>query len=149
MSSVQIRPLHPTDYEQWLPLWQGYQTFYKVSLSEQVTQLTWSRFFEELVPLHAFVAENNGVLLGLVHYLFHYSTWTQGPYIYLQDLYTNEAARGQGVASALINAVYARAAESGASRVYWLTHETNDTAISLYRKMADQSGFIQFRHIMG
>lgn len=147
--TIKIRPLHTDDFAQWLPLWQGYQTFYKVSISEPVTALTWSRFFEELVPMHAFVAEENGTLLGMVHYIFHYSTWTKEPYVYLQDLFTNEAARGKGIATQLINAVYEKAAESGASRVYWLTHESNETAISLYRKVADQSGFIQFRKMMG
>jgi GNAT superfamily N-acetyltransferase len=148
MSPVQIRPLRPDDFAQWLPLWQGYQQFYKVSLSEAVTAQTWARFFEELVPMHGFVAEENGKLLGMVHYIYHYSTWTTGPYVYLQDLFTNEAARGKGIATRLIEAVYDQAAGAGASRVYWLTHESNDTAISLYRKVADQSGFIQFRKLM-
>lgn len=149
MHDVVIRPLRQDDYAQWLPLWQGYQTFYKVSIADEVSALTWARFFEELVPMHAFVAEQNGTLLGMVHYIFHYSTWTAGPYVYLQDLFTNEAARGKGVGTALIKAVYEKSAGAGASRVYWLTHESNETAISLYRKVADQSGFIQFRKIMG
>ena len=149
MTSIHIRPLQKDDYAQWLPLWQGYQTFYNVSISQEVTALTWARFFEALVPMHAFVAEENDQLLGMVHYIYHFSTWTAGPYIYLQDLFTSEAARGKGIATRLIEAVYDTAKETGASRVYWLTHESNDTAISLYRKVADQSGFIQFRKIMG
>ena len=148
MTSVQIRPLRPDDFAQWLPLWQGYQRCYKVTLSDAVTAQTWARFFEELVPMHACVAEENGTLLGMVHYIYHYSTWTTGPYVYLQDLFTNEAARGKGIGTRLIEAVYDQAAAAGASRVYWLTHESNDTAISLYRKVADQSGFIQFRKLM-
>ena len=98
--------------------------------------------------MHAFVAEQNGRLLGIVHYIYHYSAWTAGPYIYLQDLFTHEAARGKGIGTKLIKAVYEKAEQSGASRVYWLTHETNESAISLYRKVADQSGFIQFRKLM-
>ena len=148
MNDIAIRPIRPEDYAQWLPLWQGYQTFYKVSIADSVTALTWSRFFEELVPMHAFVAEQNGRLLGIVHYIYHYSAWTAGPYIYLQDLFTHEAARGKGIGTKLIKAVYEKAEQSGASRVYWLTHETNESAISLYRKVADQSGFIQFRKLM-
>ena len=148
MSSVVIRPLRPDDFAQWLPLWQGYQQFYKVSLSDAVTAHTWARFFEELVPMHGFVAEENGTLFGLVHYIYHYSTWTTGPYVYLQDLFTNEAARGKGIGTRLIEAVYDQSTAAGASRVYWLTHESNENAISLYRKVADQSGFIQFRKLM-
>ena len=148
MSTVTIRPLHQDDFAQWLPLWQGYQGFYNVTITDDVTARTWTRFFEDMVPMHAFVAEENGVLIGMVHYIHHYSTWTTGPYIYLQDLFTSEQARGKGVATQLISAVYEQAKQTGAARVYWLTHENNETAISLYRKMADQSGFIQFRKMI-
>jgi hypothetical protein len=48
----------------------------------------------------------------------------------------------------LIEAVVARARAAGASRVYWLTHETNATARSLYDQLADRSGFIQYRRIL-
>lgn len=140
-----IRPITRNDKAQWLPLWKAYQAFYKVTMADAVTDQTWERFFEELVPINAFVAEEKGEILGFVHYIFHYSTWTQGPYVYLQDLFTSEAARGKGVGRGLIEAVYETAEKAGASRVYWLTHETNETAIGLYEKVADRSGFIQFR----
>lgn len=145
---MNIRPIAQSDKAQWLPLWQGYQTFYKVAIAESVTDLTWERFFDGVVAVNAFVAEENGQLIGFVHFIYHYSTWTKGPYVYLQDLFTAEAARGKGVATALVDAVYDAAEKAGASRVYWLTHETNATAIKLYEKIADRSGFIQFRKIL-
>jgi GNAT superfamily N-acetyltransferase len=95
--------------------------------------------------VHAFVAENGGRIVGIVHYIFHRSTWTDGPYCYLQDLFTVEEARGLGVGRALIEAVYTAAREEGAARVYWLTHETNTVAMQLYDKIADKSGFVQYR----
>ena len=95
--------------------------------------------------MHALVAENSGRIVGIVHYIFHRSTWTDGPYCYLQDLFTVEEARGLGVGRALIEAVYAEAREEGASRVYWLTHETNTVAMQLYDKVADKSRFVQYR----
>lgn len=110
-----------------------------------MTDLTFARFFDAHEPVHAFVAESGGALVGLVHYIFHRSTWTDGPYCYLQDLFTSEAARGKGVGRALIKAVYARAREKGASRVYWLTHETNTVAMKLYDQVAERSGFVQYR----
>lgn len=142
---MHIRPIDRNDKVQWLPLWKGYQTFYKVTIADDVTDVTWERFFDEFIPVHAFIAEDKGEILGFVHYIFHYSAWTKGPYVYLQDLFTTEAARGKGVGRALIEAVYEAAEKTGAARVYWLTHETNETAIGLYEKVADRSGFIQFR----
>ena len=82
-----------------------------------------------------------------MHYIFHRSTWSIGDYCYLQDLFTAETARGKGAGRALIEAVYARAREAGASRVYWLTHERNETARALYDKLADRPGFIQYRKL--
>jgi GNAT superfamily N-acetyltransferase len=107
--------------------------------------MTWSRFFDVYEPVHALVAEKDGQLLGLAHYLFHRSTIQIGPTCYLQDLFTAEAARGKGIGRALIEAVYVRAREAGCPRVYWQTHETNSPAMKLYDKVAERSGFIVYR----
>jgi GNAT superfamily N-acetyltransferase len=147
--SVTIRPVAPNDFAQWKPLWDGYNRFYgradATALPDAITQMTWSRFFDAYEPVHALVAERDGQLIGLVHYLFHRSTIQIAPTCYLQDLFTSEASRGQGVGRALIEAVYERAKAAGASRVYWLTHETNATAIRLYDQVAERSGFIVYR----
>lgn len=140
-----VRSILPTDFAQWALLWEGYNHFYGRTLAAEITKMTWSRFFDAYEPVHALVAEKNGQLLGLVHYLFHRSTIQIGPSCYLQDLFTNEAARGQGVGRALIDAVYDRAKTAGAQRVYWQTHETNLTAMKLYDKVAERSGFVVYR----
>src|SRR5260221_1617348 len=140
-----IRSAVPTDFPQWAPLWEGYNSFYKRRVPTEVTEMTWSRFFDSYEPVHALVAEKDGQLLGLVHYLFHRSTTMIGPVCYLQDLFTNEAARGKGVGRALIEAVYQRAKEAGSPPVYWDTHETNRTASAPYDQGAERSGFIHYR----
>ena len=144
-----IRPVLRTDYAQWLPLWEGYNRFYgrfdATALPTAITQSTWARFFDAYEPVHALVAEQEGRLLGLAHYLFHRSTIMLEPVCYLQDLYTDETARGQGVGRALIGALYERARSAGLSRVYWLTHESNAAARKLYDQVAERSGFIVYR----
>ncbi|WP_275901636.1 GNAT family N-acetyltransferase [Paenibacillus sp. SYP-B3998] len=42
--------------------------------------------------------------VGIAHYLFHRTIWMKDA-CYLQDLFVNEAARGHGVARALIERV--------------------------------------------
>ncbi|MDR3384137.1 GNAT family N-acetyltransferase [Cupriavidus basilensis] len=146
---ILIRPAEPSDFEAWKVLWDGYNAFYgrkaETALPIEITRMTWSRFFDAYEPMHALVAERAGELLGLVHYLFHRSTIQIGPSCYLQDLFTSEAARGTGVGRALIEAVYQRAEAAGAKRVYWQTHETNTTAMKLYDKVAENSGFVVYR----
>ena len=104
-----------------------------------------SRFFDAYEPVHALVAEIDGRLVGLAHYLFQRSTTAIGPNCYLQDLFTSEAARGRGVGRALIEAVCARARDAGSQRLYWQTHETNATAMRLYDQVAERSGFVVYR----
>jgi len=150
--NLTVRPVTLHDYGQWLPLWDGYNAFYgrsgETALAPEITATTWNRFFELDEPVHALVAENDGELLGLAHYLFHRSTTAIAPVCYLQDLFTLEKARGKGIGRALINETYEEAKLAGASRLYWQTHETNHTARKLYDKVAERSGFIVYRKLI-
>lgn len=144
-----LREVELSDFAQWKLLWDGYNAFYgrkdQTALPEEISQRTWSRFFDAYEPVHAVVAEQAGRLIGLVHFIFHRSTITVEPSCYLQDLFTLASARGKGVGRALILEVYRRAQLAGCSRVYWHTHETNATAMKLYDKVAEKSGFVVYR----
>lgn len=148
-AQLTIRPIAQHDYDQWLALWQGYNAFYgrsgDTALDPEITHITWTRFFDSYEPVNALVAELDGQLLGLTHYLYHRSTTAIAPICYLQDLFTQPQARGKGVARALINEVYRLAKIAGSARVYWQTHQTNSTAMLLYDKVAQQSGFVVYR----
>ncbi len=141
---VTIRRVKPNDLAQWETLWESYNIFYKRTVPSEITRATWSRFSDVYEPVYALVAETDGQLVGLVHYLFHRSTSMMSPNCYLQDLFTAERARGQGIGRSLIEAVYERAKTAGCSEVYWQTHETNLTAMKLYDKVAERSGFVVF-----
>ena len=58
------------------------------------------------------------------------------------------AARGRGIGRALIDRVYEQARRTGSSRVYWQTHQTNLTAMQLYDKVAEHSGFVVYRKLL-
>ncbi|MGA2653072.1 MAG: GNAT family N-acetyltransferase [Terracidiphilus sp.] len=146
---ILIRPLQQADFDQWKSLWDGYNAFYgrkdATALPDETTHTTWSRFFDANEPVNALVAVQAGQVVGIVHFIFHRTTISINPTCYLQDLFTLESARGHGVGRALIEEVYLRARQAGSSRVYWLTHETNETAMKLYDKVAEKSGFIVYR----
>jgi hypothetical protein len=90
---IDVRPVRQQDFEQWHVLWDGYNDFYgrsgATALAPEITRMTWSRFFDAYEPVHALVAEAQGQLLGLTHYLYHRSTTAIAPFCYLQDLFTN------------------------------------------------------------
>jgi GNAT superfamily N-acetyltransferase len=142
---VVIRPVREDERAAWEPLWAGYLTFYKATVPAATTDVTWQRFHNEAEPMFVLGAYVDGKLTGIVHYLFHRSTWTVGNYCYLQDLFVNADARGHGVGRKLIEAVYDKAKAAGASRVHWLTQFENARAQILYDEVADRSGFMQYR----
>ena len=146
-SHVVIRPVRSDERAEWEPLWKGYQTFYKVNILDDATAVTWARLHDPSEPMGVVGAYVDEKLLGIAHYIFHRSCWTIGDYCYLQDLFVAEGARNLGLGRALIAAVEEKARAAGASRVYWLTHETNADARALYDKLAERSGFIQYRKL--
>jgi len=142
--SVEIKPFTSDQYEQWLPLWQGYLTFYESSVPDEVTKDTWARFHNEEEPMWALGAYWDGNLVGMVHYIYHRTCWSSADNCYLQDLYTVPDSRGKGVGRTLIEAVHEKAADAGANTVYWMTQESNQTARKLYDRIAVRSGFIHY-----
>ena len=103
-NAVIIRDIARTDYDQWLPLWDGYNEFYErvgpTALPRAITDTTWARFFDPSEPVFAMVAERDGALIGLVHYLFHRSTTLLAPICYLQDLFASHTPRAAQVSGA-------------------------------------------------
>ncbi len=141
-----LRDLAATDRPAWGRLWAGYLDFYQSSVPQEVTEATFQRLLDPASPMFALVAEQDGAVIGLVQCVLHASTWSLSPYCYLGDLFVDPAVRGSGAGRALIEAVYGRAEDLGAARVYWLTHESNAAARILYDKVARNLRFIQYRN---
>jgi GNAT superfamily N-acetyltransferase len=148
--AILVRPIVPKDYVSWRPLWDGYNRFYgrhgPTALPDTITAATWERFFLAEEPVHAYVAEAGGHLVGIAHYLFHRSTTRLNDVCYLQDLFTTEHMRGAGIGRRLVHAVYEAARVAGSSRVYWHTHAANGPGRTLYDKIAEHQGFIVYTH---
>lgn len=141
-----IRRLDESDRAAWDPLWQGYLSFYEVTLESAITEETWRRLIDPAADMHGLGAfDGVGAMTGIVHYLFHPVTWSVAPRCYLEDLYVAETARGAGAGRALIEAVYAAADARDADQVYWLTHADNATARGLYDRIGRLTPFVKYQ----
>jgi len=143
--SLTVRRLTSSDEAAWRRLWTGYLEYYETTVPEDVYRTTFTRLLgDDPTQVNGFVAESDGVLVGLVHYIYHAHGWKVERVCYLQDLYADPSVRGQGVGAALINAVYAQADQDGAPAVYWLTQDFNQTARKLYDQIGTLTPFIKY-----
>ena len=77
MTDVTIRPLAAGDRAGWDALWKGYLAFYESAVPGEVTETTWARLIDPADDPYGYCAvDASGRLIGIVHYLFHRSTWT-------------------------------------------------------------------------
>jgi GNAT superfamily N-acetyltransferase len=139
---LSIAPLGPADRAGWEKLSRGYNAFYETVHAEEVYDRTWQRLLAAR-DVHGLGATLDGRLVGIAHYFLHINVW-RDDVCYLQDLFVDEATRGQGVARALIDAVADAARKAGASRYYWQTKQDNARARALYDKVGVFRGFIRY-----
>lgn len=144
--TVVIKPILPQDKPRWAQLWYEYLDFYDTSLP----LMTYEQTFEQLFSDNPY--SPNGLLawiddqpVGLVHFIFHAHCWRPEGACYLQDLYTSDLARNQGVGRALIEAVYKAADARDTPYVYWMTQDFNADARRLYDKVAEVTDFVKYQ----
>ncbi|MEQ8922785.1 MAG: GNAT family N-acetyltransferase [Roseovarius sp.] len=143
--TLAVRPLTRSDEADWRRLWRDYLAFYETEVSEEVRAIYFERLLgDDPQDYNGLVAEVDGRLVGLTHYLFHRHGWKIENVCYLQDLYADPEVRGQGVGRALIEAVYAAADAAGAPSVYWLTQDFNAEARKLYDRIGKLTPFIKY-----
>jgi GNAT superfamily N-acetyltransferase len=145
-NDIVVRALRRDDHMAWRALWTAYLAFYNTTVNEQVYATTFERLLgDDVRDFSALVAEVDGNVVGITHYLFHRHAWRVEEVCYLQDLYAAPDVRGQGVGRALIEGVYAAADSAGAGTVYWLTQEFNDTARRLYDRIGVVTPFLKYQ----
>jgi GNAT superfamily N-acetyltransferase len=142
---IEISPLRPEDRARWEVLARGYKAFYETEVSDEEYERTWQRLLAAEDVFGSAARLEDGRIAGIVHFLFHANPWSCGS-CYLQDLFVDEAARGRGVARALIEHVAQVARDRGAARLYWHTKQDNERARALYDKVATFRGFISYVH---
>ena len=130
----------------WRELWKDYLAFYESTVPDAVYASTFARLLgDDPRDFSGLVAELDGQVVGLTHYLFHRHAWKIEEVCYLQDLFARPDKRGLGIGRALIEGVYDAADRRGAASVYWLTQAFNDTARQLYDRIGVVTPFIKYQ----
>ena len=142
--SIAVRQIQVGDKSAWQELYFDYLKFYETSPSDVNSELLWGRLTNSEPQIQGLVAEANGVVIGIVHFHYQLSTWTDTFDCYLEDLYVAEEARGNGAAKALIRAVKELSTERKCSKLFWITKESNTTARKLYDNVATLSDFVRY-----
>ena len=141
--SIIIRPITLSDKARWLELFKEYVIFYKSKVSDEQFELTWQRIHSDF-NMYGLIAELDGQIVGIAHYIFRPSTWDVEDFCYLEDLFVDPKVRGAGVGRALISELEKIAIAKGSKRLYWTTATDNEVARKLYDKVAI-ADFVQYR----
>jgi GNAT superfamily N-acetyltransferase len=144
MAAPTIRSSLPSDEADWRRMWRGYCDFYRVELAEEVTNRTWKRILDPDSAVMCVVAEIDGKVYGFANCVVHENTWELQPSCYLEDLYVEPSARGHGIGRALIEWLRNSMRAEGWARLYWHTHEDNETARRLYDRFAEADDFVRY-----
>lgn len=88
--------------------------------------------FKEFPEFNIFVAENEGIIIGMALFYNRFSTW-DGPSLHLEDLIVTKEYRGKGVGKALYDKVLAFGLETGKKRVEWVVLDWNKRAVEFYK----------------
>jgi GNAT superfamily N-acetyltransferase len=144
MGTAVIRSVLPGDHATWQHLWRGYCDFYETRLPDAVTQRTWSRILDPDSAVMCILAELEGRVVAFAHCVVHENTWETQPVCYLEDLYVDPAARGQGVGGALLEWLRNAMRAEGWARLYWVTRRDNEAARALYDRFTPADDFVRY-----
>jgi GNAT superfamily N-acetyltransferase len=139
-----VRPIEARDADAWRRLFRDYGVFYETSFDDAQLDHVWALLTTDGSGVDALVAEVDGAVVGIAHYRSHPDTFSTGHDWYLDDLFTDPAARGKGVASALIERLKDLARTTGPGTLRWITAEDNATAQRVYDRLAKRTTWVTY-----
>lgn len=142
--SITIRTPSDGDFFSWLDLYEGYANFYSEPLTDRRALQLWSWLSDPAEAVNVFVAVDDGVLVGLIHFREFTRPLEAERGVYIDDLFVLEGSRNRGVGRALIDAVSERARESRAGVVQWITAEDNAEAQKFYDGVGKRTSWVTY-----
>ncbi len=90
--------------------------------------------FSENPVFKFFVAEGDGIIVGVSLYYIKYSTW-KGKCVFLEDIIVTEQFRQYGIGKKLFEAVVKISKKLKVQRLEWQVLNWNEPAIKFYKKV--------------
>lgn len=143
--ALTIRAATAGDEEDWRRLWAGYVAFSGTELAEDIIDLTWSRLIDPAAPLFARLAILDGQAVGFAICQEQLATFFRRPICYIEDLYVDPAARGQGAARAMIDDLITLCRDKDWDRLYWYTEADNQVARRLYDRYSGTDEHVRYK----
>lgn len=142
MSALKVAPAQPDDKAAWLPLFDGYRTFYKQPEDPGIAETVWAWIVDPTHPTTCLLARDaNGAVIGLAHFR-ELPRPLSGQYAgFLDDLFVAPQARGSGAAEALLGAVTDIGRQKGWAWLRWFTAEDNYRGRGFYDRIANLTGW--------
>jgi len=146
MDDITIAPPREADKQDWRRLYEGYATFYKRQMTDEIADRVWSWIHDRNHVLEALVARApSGRVVGLAHFRATPRPVTGTTAGFLDDLFVDPAARGHAVGERLINAIAEEGRRRGWSLVRWRTADDNYRARGRYDKVATRTMWITYQ----
>jgi len=146
MDEITIAAPLASDKPDWRRLYDGYASFYKMPMNDEIADRVWSWLQDDKHVLEALVArERSGRLVGLAHFRPMPRPLTGTTAGFLDDLFVAPDARGRKIGERLIAAVAAEGRRRGWTMIWWLTADDNYRARARYDQVAKRTGWITYQ----
>jgi GNAT superfamily N-acetyltransferase len=145
-SELRVEPITEEQMDALLPLIAAYQRFYEAEeIDEGRNRAFFSRFLAPSEDGMLLGAGRDAGLLGYACLYWSFTSIIPAETVLMNDLYVDQAHRGQGIGRALIEASAAVARERGAQRLEWMTATSNEAAQRLYDSTgAQRSEWVEY-----
>lgn len=144
MPDVAVRPIEPADHDDWASLFAAYREYYELEDETEVIERVWGWIQDSAHETNALVAVVDGRVVGFAHHRPYARPSEGGKGLFLDDLFTLPALRGNGVGRALINRLAGIARENGCAKVRWVTASDNVVAQRLYDQVAEKTDWLTY-----
>ena len=141
---VSVRTVTLDDHARWAELYRSYREFYRLTPDDAVIERVWSWILDPANEVTCLVASVDGRVVGLAHYRRFARPSSGSVGLFLDDLFADAEARGQGVGRALLAELSDLSAQEGNSVVRWITAADNETARRLYDSTATATTWVTY-----